>query len=84
MSELIDDGSVSCIKTECVIPNGVILQWVLTRFPELAQDAKLVRCDDTFRGGHKFVVEHTVQAARPAGPILLEAKIDNGGDDASS
>lgn len=83
MSELNDDGSRSCIKTECVIPNGVILPWLLSRFPELAEDAKLVGIADTFRGGHKFTVEHTVQATKPVGPILL-AEIDNGGDDAGS
>jgi hypothetical protein len=76
MSEL-DDGSRSCIKTECVIPNGVILPWVLSRFPELAHDAKLVGIDTTYRGGHKFTVEHTVQAVKPAGPIMLSPPGDD-------
>lgn len=73
MSDAKDDGSRSCIKTECVIPDGVILPWVLSRFPEMGQDAKLVDIACTFRGGHKFTVEHTVQAAAPAGPIMLSA-----------
>jgi hypothetical protein len=65
MSEL-DDGSKSCIKTECVIPSGVILPWLLARFPELARDARLVKIEDTYRGGYKFTIEHTVQE-----PVLL-------------
>ena len=75
MSEL-DDGSKSCIKTECVIPNGVILPWILSRFPELAEDAKLVSVTDTFRGGHKFTIEHTVQAPKLIGPIMLSPPAD--------
>jgi len=76
-----DNGSLSCIKTECTIPTGVILMWLLERFPELAADAKLVNVLDTYRGGYRFVIEHTVQPVQPQGPILL-AQLDNGGDDA--
>lgn len=66
MSELLDDGSKSCIKTECVIPTGIILPWVLSRFPELAHDAKIVNIETTYRGGYKFTIEHTAQK-----PVLL-------------
>ena len=76
MTEMNDDGSKSCIKTECVIPTGVILPWVLARFPEMAHDATLVSIATTYRGGYTFTIEHTVQAAKPAGPILLAPMID--------
>lgn len=75
--ESTDDGSRSCIKTECVIPNGVILPWILSRFPELAHDAKLVDITSTFRGGYKFTVEHTVQEYKHTGPIMLELPEDD-------
>lgn len=72
MSESEFEESIKhCIKTEVVIPAGVILPWILARFPELARDARLMDVSSNFRGGFKFIVEHTVQPVKNVGPILL-------------
>ena len=73
--------SVSRIRTTCEIPDATVLRWIVSLFPELADDAKLTSASNNYRGAVSFDVEHTVQAPQPAGPILL-API--GGDDADS
>ena len=71
MKEELKPSSQSRISTRCEIPKGRVLQWVVELFPEIAEDARLAHIGDNYNGSVYFEVDHTVQAPRPAGPILL-------------
>lgn len=63
--------SQSCIQTDVTIPKEVLLQWILSRFPEIHEDAKIDNVVDTYTGSVKFTILHTRQEPKPAGPIML-------------
>ena len=71
MTEQLKPISQSRITTTCEIPNATVLRWIVELFPELADDAKLTSASNNYRGAVKFDIEHTIQAPKPAGPILL-------------